>query len=314
MTWKILVSAPYMQLALDEFRDLLESRGAELVVPDVHERLSEDELLELVGDIDGVIAGDDHFSERVLEAAAPRLRVISKWGTGIDAFDLEACKRLGIRVCNTPGAFTEPVADSVLGYLLCFARRLPWMDQQIKTGIWDKIPGRSLAETTLGIIGFGSIGTAVAQRATAFGMKVLANDIKQISPEVVRQTGVTLVDRESLLKHSDFVSLNCDLNPTSLKLMNATAFALMKTGAIVVNTARGPIVEEAALVDALSSGRLGGAALDVFEHEPLPLDSPLRRMTNVLLAPHNSNSSPKAWAAVHQSTIKNLFGVLENMR
>jgi phosphoglycerate dehydrogenase-like enzyme len=145
-------------------------------------------------------------------------------------------------------------------------------------------------------------------------MKVLANDIKQISPEVVRQTGVTLVDRESLLKHSDFVSLNCDLNPTSLKLMNATAFALMKTGAIVVNTARGPIVEEAALVDALSSGRLGGAALDVFEHEPLPLDSPLRRMTNVLLAPHNSNSSPKAWAAVHQSTIKNLFGVLENMR
>lgn len=310
--WRILVSAPYLQSVLDQYRGVLEARGAELVVPEVRERLSEKELLGLVGDIHGVIAGDDHFTEQVLLRASPTLKVISKWGTGIDAFDLDACRQLGIKVRNTPGAFTMPVADSVMAYILAFARRLPWMDQQMKAGTWDKIPGRSLGESVLGIIGFGNIGRAVARRAAAFGMEVLANDILEIDASVVAEYGVRMVEKEELLRLSDFVSLNCDLNPTSQHVMNQGTLGLMKPNAVLVNTARGPLIDEPALITALESGQIAGAALDVFEEEPLPVDSPLRSMSNVMLAPHNSNSSPKAWERVHENTIANLFEVLED--
>jgi len=312
LKWKILVSAPYMQLVLDDYRQSIEARGAEIVAPVVNERLTEEELLGLVGDIDGVIAGDDRFSERVLELAVPRLKVISKWGTGIDSFDLDACRRMGVAVRNTPGAFTEPVADSVMGYILSFARRLPWMDQQIKSGIWDKIPGKALHECVLGIIGLGNIGRAVAKRARAFGMKVLATDVKDIPQFVLDETGAHMVSLDQLLRQADFVSLNCDLNPTSLHLMSFPEFEKMKPEAIILNLARGPIISENALVEALLNKRISGAALDVFEREPLPHDSPLLSMSDVMLAPHNSNSSPTAWLRVHENTINNLFEELEN--
>jgi D-3-phosphoglycerate dehydrogenase len=314
MKWRILVSAPYMQPVLDDYRETFAAHDAEIVIPEVHERLSEEELLPLVGDIDGVIAGDDRFSEQVLKKAVPRLKVISKWGTGIDAFDLDACRRLGVVVCNTPGAFNQPVADSVMGYVLCFARKLPWMDQQMKSGIWDKIAGRALHETVLGIIGLGNIGRAVAKRAQVFGMRALANDIIDIPQSVIEETGVQMVSLEELLQRSDFVSVNCDLNPTSVHLMNAAAFGKMKPEGILINMARGSIVDETALVKALQDGEIGGAALDVFEQEPLPPYSPLKTMSNVMLAPHNSNSSPAAWLRVHENTIRNLFEVLEGGR
>ena len=311
MKWKVLVSAPYLQPVLEEYRGQLESRGAELLVPNVNERLSEEELLQLVGDIDGVIAGDDHFTPQVLEKAAPRLKVISKWGTGIDAFDQAACERLGVAIRNTPGAFTEPVADSIMGYILNFARKLSLMDQQMKAGVWDKIPGMALNETTLGIIGLGNIGTALAKRARAFGMKVIANDIRVIPEAIIRETGVNMVGLGELLGSSDFVSLNCDLNPTSLHLMNTEAFKLMQAHAVVINLARGPLIKEESLIEALLDHTIAGAALDVFEQEPLPEASPLKTMPNVMLAPHNSNSSPTAWLRIHKNTIKNLFEVLE---
>ena len=311
MKLKILVSAPYMQPVIDQYLDVFEAHQAEPILPSVDERLSEAQLLDLVGDVDGVIAGDDQFTEQVLMKASPKLRVISKWGTGIDAFDQEACKRLGIAIRNTPDAFTDPVADSVLGYILSFARKLPWMDQQVKQGVWDKIPGVSLAESTLGIIGLGNIGTAVALRARGFGMPVLATDIREISRDVIESTGARMVSRSELLQKSDFVSLNCDLNPTSLGLMDDEAFDTMKRRSILINTARGPIVKQQSLVRALNDEKIGGAALDVFEHEPLPAGSPLKEMSNVMLAPHNSNSSPTAWKRVHVNTIKNLFDVLE---
>ncbi len=311
MKWRILISAPYMQPVIEDYREVFESRDVEIIVPKVDERLSEDELLCLVGEIDGVIAGDDSFTAKVLKKAVPRLKVISKWGTGIDAFDLEACESLGVAVRNTVGAFKEPVADSVMGYVLSFARKLPWMDLHMKSGIWDKLPGKALHESILGIIGFGNIGQAVAKRAKSFGMQVLANDIKAIPVSMVEELGVQMVALDELLKHSDFVSLNCDLNPTSLKLMNRQTFSLMKSNAIIINLARGPIIDESVMVDALQTRKIAGAALDVFEREPLPLDSPLTSMANVMLAPHNSNTSPAAWLNVHKNTIKNLFDVLE---
>ncbi|MGH6944715.1 MAG: NAD(P)-dependent oxidoreductase, partial [Geminicoccaceae bacterium] len=151
---------------------------------------------------------------------------------------------------------------------------------------------------------------AVARRAQAFGMRLLGTDPVAMSEAFLTETGIAMVPRDELLAAADVVSLNCDLNPTSRHIMSAEAFARMKPGAFLINTARGPLVDEAALVRALESGRLAGGAMDVFEHEPLPADSPLRRFPNLMFAPHNANSSPAAWERVHLSTIDNLLGVL----
>ncbi len=302
----ILFSAPYMLSSLDRFRPVFDQYGLDLITPEVHERLEEADLLKYAGQFDGAICGDDRYTSRVLEKCTPRLKVISKWGTGIDSIDAVACTRLGIKLCRTINAFTLPVADTVMGYLLAFTRRQPWMDKAMKAGVWDKIPGRALHECTLGVIGIGNIGKALTRRARAFGMTIYGNDIVEIDHVFIAETGIQMVTLEALLSASDFVSVNCDLNPTSHHLINARTLSLMRKHAVLINTARGPIVEETALVAALNAGTIGGAALDVFEVEPLPDASPLKRMDNVLLAPHNANSSPAAWERVHWNTIKNL--------
>jgi D-3-phosphoglycerate dehydrogenase len=303
----VLISAPYMIPFLDRFQPVLEGFGLNLIVPEVTERLEEDQLLRYAGKFDGIICGDDRFTRVVLEACTPRLKVISKWGTGIDSIDQAACADLGVFLGNTPNAFTEPVADSVLGYILTFARKQPWMDQAMKRGRWEKISGRALNECTLGVIGVGNIGKAVIKRARSFEMQVLGNDIQDIPPEFVKKFDLQMVNLDELLKNADFISINCTLNPTSEKLINKEAFSIMKPEAFLINTARGPIVDESALIEALNSKIISGAALDVFEVEPLAPESPLRDFNNVLLAPHNSNSSPKAWEKVHWNTIKNLL-------
>ncbi|MBN1451336.1 MAG: phosphoglycerate dehydrogenase [Anaerolineales bacterium] len=305
--YTVLFTAPYMIPFLDRFRPVLKRYGIELIVPEVRERMEEEELLKYAGQFDGAICGDDRYTARVIEACLPRLKVISKWGTGIDSIDAQACSRYGIKIGRTLNAFTTPVADTVLGYMLAFVRRLPWMDRAMKSGIWDKIPGVALSECTLGVVGVGTIGKVVTRRAQAFGMQVLGNDIVEIDHVFVTETGIEMTTLEDLLARADFVSINCDLNPTSRHLMNTDTFALMKPSTVLINTARGPIVEEKALIEALQSERLAGAALDVFEVEPLPLDSPLMKMDNVMLAPHNSNSSPTAWERVHWNTIRNLL-------
>lgn len=306
MTSKVLLTAPYMISFMDRFRPVFEKYNLELIVPDVRERMEEADLLRYAGQFDGAICGDDRYTERVIQACAPRLKVISKWGTGVDSIDAVACSRYGIQLCRTLNAFTLPVADTVLGYILAFARRLPWMDREMKSGKWEKIPGKSLSEYTLGVIGIGNIGKAVTRRAGAFGMTILGTDVVPIDLAFSTETGIEMTSLGTLLAGSDFISVNCDLNPTSYHLINQEKLSLVKPGAVLINTARGPIVDEGALIDALQAGRLAGAALDVFEQEPLPIDSPLLKMDNVLLAAHNSNSSPAAWERVHWNTIRNL--------
>lgn len=311
MKYNVLFTAPYMIPFVDRFKPVFDRYGIDLIVPEVHERMEEVDLLKYAGQFDGAICGDDRYTARVLAACLPRLKVISKWGTGIDSIDAEACSRYGIKLCRTPNAFTLPVADTVLGYILAFARRQPWMDKEIKAGKWEKTPGRALSECTLGVIGVGNIGKAVTRRARAFGMQVLGTDIVEIDHVFVAETGIEMTSLESLLARAEFVSVNCDLNPTSYHLINNDTFALMKPNAVLINTARGPIVEEKALIEALQVKRLAGAALDVFEFEPLPPESPLMKMDNVMLAPHNSNSSPAAWERVHWNTIRNLLEGLQ---
>lgn len=309
---RVMISAPYMVPVVDRFRPQFAAEGVELFVPHVEERLEESDLLPIIGDVDGVICGDDRFTRRVLQHA-PRLRCISKWGTGIDSIDRVACADLGIRLCNTPNAFTIPVADSTFAYLLAFARRSFEMDAAMKRGEWEKIPGFSLAEKTLGVIGVGNIGREVTRRARAFGMKVLGCDPIAPPPEFVASTGITMVSLEQLLAESDCVTLHTDLNATSQHLINGRTLGQMKRGAYLINASRGPVVHETAMVAALQSGQLAGAGLDVFEFEPLPLNSPLRSMPNALIAPHNSNSSPAAWERVHQNTVRNLLNGLKEV-
>lgn len=302
----VLISAPYAMPVIGLYKKALNAAGCRVVVAPVRERLEEAELLPLVKDLSGIICGDDRITAKVL-ASAPKLKVISKWGTGIDSIDLQAAAARGIAVRNTPGAFTEPVADTVLGSMLLFARRFDAMDRDMRSGRWVKPSLFALGEKTLGIVGMGLCGKAVARRALAFGMKVLGSDIKAMSLEFLDRTHVEMLPLAELLQRSDFVSLNADLNPSSYHLMNEKTFALMKRGSYLINAARGPIVKEEALVKALRGGRLAGAALDVYESEPLPLRNPLRRLKNVYLYPHNANSSPRAAARVHENTIANLL-------
>lgn len=304
---KVLISAPYILPVVDRFLPLFKEAGIEPVLARVEERLDESELLNLVGEVEGVVCGDDQFTEQVLKRAAPRLRVISKWGTGIDSIDGEAAEKFGVRVYRTPDAFTQPVADSVMGYILAFARQLPWMNREMKAGSWNKRIARALHECSLGVVGVGNIGKQVLMRARTFGMQLYGNDILDIDQGFLSQTGVQMLGLPQLLARSDFVSLNCDLNPTSTQLLDRDAFQMMKREAVLINTARGAVVVEADLIEALRKGEIAGAALDVFEQEPLPADSPLRDFENVLLAPHNANSSPAAWERVHKNTLRNLF-------
>ena len=307
----VLFTAPYMLPFVDRFRPVFDHYGINLIVADVKERLSEDALLKFAGSFDGTICGDDAYTENVIKACVPRLKVLSKWGTGIDSFDQEAARKHNVKICNTRNAFTLPVADSVMAYILAFARKQTWMDRAMKTGEWKKIMGHSLSESTLGVIGVGNIGKAVLKRARAFGMKLLGNDIIQIPADFITEYGVEVVSLEHLLKRSDYVSLNCDMNKTSWHLINKSTLELMRSNAVIVNTARGHIINEKDLIQALEEKKIAGAALDVFEEEPLPKDSQLLKMDNVMLAPHNCNSSPSAWERVHWNTIRNLLMALD---
>ncbi len=181
----ILLSAPYMLPFIDRFLPIFKHYGCEVIIADVKERLSEEELLTYAGKFDGTVCGDDRYTSEVIQKCLPRLKVISKWGTGIDSIDKAAAESHNIRVFRSTNAFTVPVSDSVMGYILAFARRLPWLDAEMKAGAWEKLPGRAMSECTLGVIGVGFIGKEVLAKAHAFGMKLVATDIIEIPKETI---------------------------------------------------------------------------------------------------------------------------------
>ena len=272
--WNVLVTAPRACAALELYREALEPAGCRLVVFPSDERHDEAALMPRMADIDVMICGDDKVTRRVL-AAAPRLRMIAKWGTGIDSIDQVAARERGVEVCNTPDAFSEPVADSVFAYLLLFARQPVEMAADMRAGLWVRRPLAALNERTLGIVGLGHIGRAVARRAAAFGMPTLACDVHPPAAEAAR-LGVQLVTLDELLAQSDFVTIHANYHSGNRHLIDADRLRLMRPSAVLVNTARGPLVDEHALAEAIRAGRLAGAALDVFDEEPLAAASPLR--------------------------------------
>jgi phosphoglycerate dehydrogenase-like enzyme len=308
---KVLVSAPYMQQEWEWVAPWFAEYGLEVVLPEVDERLEEAELLELITDVDGVICGDDRFTPRVIDAAE-RLQVIVKWGTGIDSIDKVYAESRGIAVKNTLDAFTEPVSDSAVAYMLAFCRKIVESDRILKAGDWTKPGGITLGELTIGIVGLGRIGCRVAEKLRGFGPRLLGTDIREIAQ--AESLGVVMLGLPELLEQSDIVTLHCDLNPTSNRIIGRDALGAMKPSALLVNTARGPLVEEQSLVEALQTGRLAGASLDVFEQEPLPAESPLRSMQKVMLAAHASNASRMYWRRVHGNSFRMLIEALKLCR
>jgi len=303
---RVLVTCPQLQRTIHEHDAAFATAGIDVIVPPVIQQLTEEELIDLLPGVDGIIVGDDPLTDRVLRRA-DRLRIISKWGVGIDNIDLGAAADLGIGVMNTPGMFGDEVADVVIGYLILLARRLHQIDAAVRAGRWAKIEGVSLAGRTLGVVGLGAIGRSVAERGRALRMRVVGSEVFEPNAVTAEQLGVVIVDRATLLREADVVSLNCPLTAENRHMVDGSAIASMKRGAWIINTARGPLIDEAALIEALASGQVGAAALDVFEAEPLPMDSPLRAFDNVILGAHNSSNTLEAVRRTSAKAIENLL-------
>ena len=303
------MSCPHLARAIDRFLPALNAAGLEVDAPVVPQQLSEEELLELLPGCVGIVAGDDPLTRRVIDAA-PSLRVICKWGVGLDSIDLAYAAERGIPVINTPGAFDDEVADMAMAYVVMLARSLHLIDRSVRDGGWERIPGRSLAGATLGIVGLGGIGLALARRAVGFGMEVLFSEPDSARHPAGIELGAKATDLRELLRESDYVSLNCALTPETRHIIGADELAAMKPSAYLVNTSRGGLVDQQALVEALRSGSIAGAALDVFETEPLPPDDPLREFDGLVFGAHNGSNTVEAVARVNEMAVANLIGAL----
>ena len=274
-----------------------------------------EDLLDRVRGVDGLLCLiTDRIDDAVLDAAGAQLRVVSQMAVGVDNVDVAACTARGIPVGNTPGVLTETTADIAWALILAAARRVVESAEFVKRGDWKTwgpllMAGVDVHDRTLGVVGFGQIGQAVARRAQGFGMRTLYWN-RTPRPERAAQLGAQLRSLDQLLAESDFVSLNVALTDDTHHLIDAAALATMQPGAILINTARGPIVDEAALADALRDGRIAGAGLDVTEVEPIDPASPLLTMNNVVVLPHIGSASLATRAKMADIAVANLRAAL----
>ncbi|MBI5758867.1 MAG: phosphoglycerate dehydrogenase [Planctomycetales bacterium] len=265
--------------------DIFQKAGFEIdFAPDGVSFFEADNLIRMLKDADAVVAGSEPYTRHVLQSL-PKLRVIARSGVGFDAIDLAACDERDIPVCTTPGVNHDSVAEHTIAMLMGLVRGFPELDRKVRKNQWKRVSHPRAMGRTLGILGLGRIGQAVAWRAVGLGIKVIAYELYP-NQEFVKKWNIELLDLDTLLARSDFVSLHLPMSKENFQLMNRERFAKMKKGAIVINTARGPLIHEADLCEALKSGQLAGAGLDVFHTEPLPLTSPLLELDNVLLAGH----------------------------
>ena len=295
---------------IDEFRDIFSKKNIELVTPVVTQTLSEDELKALLPDVDGWIIGDDPATREVFEAGkAGQLKAAVKWGIGVDNVDFEACKDLGIPIINTPLMFGAEVADVALSLTIGIARQTYFIDREIRQNFaWPKPAGISLANKKAGVIGLGDIGKNVAKRLLACDMNVTVYD-----PGVQGNEGLTEIQRANWpeqVENMDFLIFTCSLNDKNKHMLNAEILNQAKKGVYIVNVARGPLIKEVDLINALQSGQVTAAALDVFEEEPLPKDSPLREMPQCIFGSHNGSNTQDAVIRASHEAIEKLFKFL----
>ncbi len=306
MTVRVLVSD---NLSSEAVR-ILEQAGLEV---DVKVGLDAAALEAIVGDYDALaVRSATKVTARLIEKAA-RLRVIGRAGVGIDNVDLDSATRRGIVVMNTPGGSAVTVAELALGMILSLVRHVPAATASVKAGKWEKkkFKGHEIAGKTLGVVGIGNIGSVLVERAIAMKMRVIAHD-PFITPEAAARMGAELVDLDGLWRTADVISLHVPLTEQTRHLVNASTLAKVKHGAIIVNCARGGVIDEYALADAIASGHLGGAALDVFEKEPPAPDHPLLRLDDFVCTPHIGASTEEAQSAVAIAIAEQIVAFLQH--
>jgi len=306
----VLVSAPLPGDALERLGSL-----HRVEIGETPTGLGRDGIRERIGDKQALVSLlSDRIDESVLDAAK-ELRVIANYAVGVDNIDLEACRRRGIVVTNTPGVLTDATADLAMALLLSTARRIVEADALARSGEWKgwaptEMLGMRVSSATIGIIGFGRIGRAMAKRAAGFGMRVLYNQRRRASLEDERAVGASYVTLDELVRTSDIVSLHCPLTDETRGLLSRERLFAMKKGAIVVNTARGACIDEQALIEAIATGHLGGAGLDVFEKEPF-IPAELRALDRVVLAPHIGSADEPTRAEMARMCVSAVLDVLE---
>jgi glyoxylate reductase len=279
-----------------------------------------DELLRAIDGCDGVLTLlTDRVDDEFLDRAGPQLKIVSNFAVGFDNVDVSACTRRKVPVGNTPGVLTETTADLAWALLMAAARRLVEGDRYVRDGKWKTwgpmlLMGPDVHGATIGIVGFGRIGQAVARRARGFGMRIVYHDLQRVPKSVEAEFDATFMTLEGLLHESDFVSLHTVLSSETKGLLNAERLGWMKPTAILVNTARGPVVDSMALVDALKDGTIAAAALDVTDPEPLPADHPLVQLDNCLVVPHIASASRATRGKMAAMAAANLLAGLRGER
>ena len=303
----VLVTCPPMLGQIDLFMDYAAERGLKLHPAKVTQILSEEELKALLPDYDGWIIGDDPATRAVFAAGqGGRLTAAVKWGIGVDNVDFAACRDLGIPITNTPMMFGAEVADVGVGYVIGLARQLFLIDRSVRAGGWAKPAGISLSGKRIGVVGLGDIGRNACARLQALGMEVVAYD-----PGVEGDAGIPGLQRATWpegVETLDFLMFTCALNAHNFHMLDADVLAQAKDGIRIVNVARGPLIDEAALIAALQAGKVHSAALDVFEVEPLPADSPLRDMERCIFGTHNGSNTIDAVIRASHEAIDHLSG------
>ncbi len=305
---KVLVTPTTFGVHAKELRLELEEAVGEVIYNSLPRALRAQELIPLVRDVDGFIAGLDEIDSSVIQAA-PKLKVIARYGVGLDNIDLQEATRRGIVVSNTPGANSAAVAELTVGLIIALARRLTEAVDSTRRGLWPRLSGMGLRGKTVGIVGLGRIGREGAIRLRGFGCKVAAHDpaVKEVE---AKEVGAELLPLEKLLEMSHVVCLHLPLMASTRKMVNRDFLARMKKGAFLVNTARGELVDEEALIQALETGHLAGAGLDCLSLEPPQESNPLIKMPQVLLTPHMGAHTDEATSAMGWMSVEACLAVL----
>ena len=314
---KVLLSMPYspsVVTELDGFLAQLQGHGLEPIISETcGRRMTEEELAQAWPGIYAHICGADPMTERAI-ASSDTLKIISRIGIGSDSVDIPAATRRGIAVTVTPGAGSETVAEHAFAMMLALSRRIVEQNNLVKAGRWQcKVSGYSLYRKTLGIVGFGNIGKQLALNAAGFQMRILAYDVYR-DEGFAAAHNVTFCDLETIYRESDFISLHMPLDEKTRSMVSYNELAMMKNSAQLINCARGGIVDEAALCEAVSNGVISGAALDVFEEEPIHMDNPLLALERVIVSPHNAGTSVEGKNRVVGMAVQNVIDIYEGRK
>ena len=309
MSYKVLVTCPPMLLQIDRFSKKFSDLNIEVTTPEIKQTLSVDELIQIVPEHDGWIIGDDPATKEVFSAGKKgSLRAAVKWGIGTDNVDFKACDSLSIPIKNTPGMFGGEVADVAIAYIIGLARNLFEIDRNIRRGGWPKPAGISINNKTLGIIGLGDIGSNVASRANALGMKIVGWDpYSKETPDYIR------VERNwpDGIEDCDFIVFTCALTNETKHMLNKKVLEKIENGVRIINVSRGPLIETSALMEGLKNKIIISAALDVFENEPIPGDHPILKYSNCILGSHNASNTIEAVDRATNKAIELLYEMLE---